>query len=103
MRENYRKENGETFPLALYRFQLLYQIFQLMFRFLGKEYWLKTGRDELAQSLERVANTGVARNVILFVGDGMGPNTVTAARIYKIGETGRLSFEKFPYMGLLKV
>lgn len=48
-------------------------------------------------------NHGIAKNVIIFVGDGMGPNTVTATRIYKGGETHRLAYEKFPHMGLLKV
>lgn len=49
-----------------------------------------------------------ARNVILFIGDGMGISTVTAARIYegqKRGETGEenlLSFEKFPHTALIK-
>lgn len=49
-----------------------------------------------------------ARNVILFVGDGMGVSTVTAARIYegqKRGETGEenlLSFEKFSHTALIK-
>ncbi len=36
---------------------------------------------------------GVAKNVIFFLGDGMGPATVTASRIYKYGETGSLKFE----------
>lgn len=45
---------------------------------------------------------GAARNVILFVGDGMGIATVTAARILDgqrrggSGEDNELSFEKFP-------
>ena len=49
-----------------------------------------------------------AKNVILFVGDGMGISTITAARIYdgqKRGETGEensLSFEKFPNVALVK-
>lgn len=49
-----------------------------------------------------------AKNVILFIGDGMGISTITAARIYegqKRGETGeenRLSFEKFPQAALVK-
>nr|ATU82775.1 secreted Phosphatase protein [Pristhesancus plagipennis] len=68
----------------------------------SKEYWRKIGRDELAKSLGRETNTNIARNVIVFIGDGMGPFTVTASRIYKFGEAGRLSFEEFPYMGLLK-
>ncbi|MFO6446490.1 alkaline phosphatase [Erythrobacter sp. NE805] len=49
-----------------------------------------------------------AKNVILFIGDGMGISTITAARIYegqKRGETGeenQLSFEKFPQVALVK-
>ena len=36
---------------------------------------------------------GEAKNVIFFLGDGMGPTTVTAARIYKYGEAGKLGME----------
>jgi alkaline phosphatase len=49
-----------------------------------------------------------AKNVILFVGDGMGVSTVTAARILegqlkgKPGEENRLSFEHFPNVALSK-
>ncbi len=49
-----------------------------------------------------------AKNVILFVGDGMGISTVTAARILEgqlkggYGEENSLSFEGFPYTGLSK-
>lgn len=49
-----------------------------------------------------------ARNVILFVGDGMGVTTVTAARILEgqlrgqTGEENLLSFEQFPYTALAK-
>lgn len=49
-----------------------------------------------------------AKNVILFIGDGMGITTITAARIYdgqKRGETGEensLSFEKFENVALVK-
>ena len=49
-----------------------------------------------------------AKNVILFVGDGMGISTLTAARILKgqkqgqDGEEGYLSFESFPYSALVK-
>lgn len=54
------------------------------------------------------AARGRAKNVILFVGDGMGISTVTAARILagqRRGETGEenlLSFERFPFTGLSK-
>lgn len=49
-----------------------------------------------------------AKNVILFVGDGMGISTVTAARILegqlqgKNGEENNLSFDFFPFTGLAK-
>lgn len=64
---------------------------------------MSVGKSELNEALNVQINNRVAKNVILFVGDGMGPNTVTATRIYKYGESGRLTFEKFPHMGLLKV
>jgi alkaline phosphatase len=37
---------------------------------------------------------GEATNVIFFLGDGMGPTTVTASRIYRYGESGALNMEK---------
>jgi len=49
-----------------------------------------------------------AKNVILFVGDGMGISTLTASRILEgqnngnPGEEGLLSFESFPYTALVK-
>lgn len=53
-------------------------------------------------------DVGAAKNVILFVGDGMGVSTITAARILegqlkgKTGEENSLSFETLPYVGLAK-
>jgi len=49
-----------------------------------------------------------AKNIILFVGDGMGISTVTAARILEgqmkgmQGEENNLSFDMFPFTGLAK-
>ena len=57
---------------------------------------------------EQPAAPGRARNVILFIGDGMGVSTVTAARIYdgqsrgETGEENTLSFERFPNVALVK-
>lgn len=39
---------------------------------------------------------GEAKNVIFFLGDGMGPVTVTASRIFKYGEAGKLTMETLP-------
>lgn len=49
-----------------------------------------------------------AKNVILFIGDGMGVSTLTAARIYDgqkrgvDGASNRLSFEAFPDLALVR-
>uniref|UniRef100_A0A146KZL8 alkaline phosphatase n=1 Tax=Lygus hesperus TaxID=30085 RepID=A0A146KZL8_LYGHE len=69
---------------------------------LGQEYWLDDGKDDLAAALNVKTNTKVAKNVILFIGDGMSPITVTATRIYHSGETSRLVWEQFEHIGLLK-
>nr|WP_298931556.1 alkaline phosphatase [uncultured Erythrobacter sp.] len=61
-----------------------------------------------AQSAPVAEVPAKAKNVILFIGDGMGISTITAARIYegqKRGETGEenlLSFEKFENVALVK-
>lgn len=50
----------------------------------------------------------VAKNVIIFIGDGMGVSTVTASRIFhgqkegKSGEETSLEFDEFPNVGLAK-
>ena len=55
-----------------------------------------------------VANVSTAKNVILFIGDGMGVTTVTAARIFDgqskgmLGEENVLPFETFPNVALIK-
>lgn len=54
------------------------------------------------------APSAKAKNVILFIGDGMGISTITAARIYdgqsrgEPGEENLLSFETFPNVALVK-
>ncbi|KAH8357899.1 hypothetical protein KR200_009114 [Drosophila serrata] len=67
-----------------------------------QQEWYDQGIKELQKAVSRDFNRRRAKNVILFVGDGMGPNTVTAARIYGFKEEGLLSWEHFPHMGLLK-
>ena len=55
-----------------------------------------------------VPNVTTAKNVILFIGDGMGITTVTAARIFDgqskgmSGEENVLPFETFPNLALIK-
>ena len=45
---------------------------------------------------------GPAKNIIFFLGDGMGPTTITAARIFKYKEEGLLNFEKFERSARIK-
>ncbi|MGA6135186.1 alkaline phosphatase [Acinetobacter dispersus] len=40
-----------------------------------------------------VQAAGEAKNIIFFLGDGMGPTTVTASRIYGYGESGKLTMD----------
>jgi len=69
--------------------------------------WYQQGEQVLAKKLTQQTKNK-AKNVILFVGDGMGISTLTAARILqgqiagKSGEEGYLSFETFPYSALVK-
>ncbi|HSG90220.1 MAG TPA: alkaline phosphatase [Pseudomonadales bacterium] len=68
-------------------------------------FWRRQGEAAIAAARQPLA-TGDARNVILFVGDGMGVSTVTAARILDgqlrggSGEENLLAFERFPRAGL---
>lgn len=74
--------------------------------------WFDAGAMEVASNAEDVKSIinakGKAKNIILFVGDGMGISTVTASRILDgqnkgmPGEENLLSFDKMPYAGLIK-
>ncbi|MDQ3287101.1 MAG: alkaline phosphatase [Pseudomonadota bacterium] len=69
------------------------------------QWWFRAGAAEAA---ERGAMAGKARNIILFVGDGMSLTTVAAARILAgqqaggAGEETRLSWEDFPATALVR-
>lgn len=68
------------------------------------DYWENVGQDTLKIQLQKNRlNRNVAKNVIMFLGDGMSIPTLAATRIYMGGEEKQLSFEKFPYTGLSKV
>ncbi|MFZ6871985.1 alkaline phosphatase [Undibacterium sp. Di27W] len=45
---------------------------------------------------------GEAKNIIFFLGDGMGPSTVTASRIFKYGEDGSLNMDKLERTARIK-
>lgn len=70
--------------------------------------WWVSGKKTLQQRLNITQRNNQAKNVILFIGDGMGISTITAARIFdgqsrgESGEENSLSFEKFPHVALVK-
>jgi alkaline phosphatase len=70
--------------------------------------WFQAGRRAVAEARVLAPRRATARNVILFVGDGMSPTTVTAARIRAgqlagaSGEEHLLSFERLPFLALAK-
>ena len=74
--------------------------------------WFQSSINELEQKrrvAEKIQNQlGSAKNIILFVGDGMSLTTVTASRIFEgqrkglLGEENNLSFDNFPFSGLAK-
>lgn len=70
--------------------------------------WYRNAETAIANKPLGLAERGKARNIILFLGDGMSIATITAARILagqRLGLSGEeftLSFESFPYSGLAK-
>ncbi|MEW9796517.1 alkaline phosphatase [Alteromonas sp. CYL-A6] len=69
--------------------------------------WYTDAQSRLMDKLN-TNNRFKAKNVILFVGDGMGVSTLTSSRIHKgqlagnPGEEGYLTFEAFPHTALVK-
>ena len=74
--------------------------------------WFQSSITELEKkrlAAEKIQNQlGAAKNIILFVGDGMSLTTVTASRIFEgqrnglLGEENNLSFDEFPFSGFAK-
>lgn len=70
--------------------------------------WYQDGKDLIAERRAAMDDPGEARNVILFVGDGMSLATVAASRILEgqmrgeSGEENLLHFERFRHTGLAK-
>jgi alkaline phosphatase len=70
--------------------------------------YYKIAADQLTQRLAMQPNAGKAKNIIIFIGDGMSVATVTAGRIYEgqkrgvDGESNSLTIDTFPYVALAK-
>ena len=72
------------------------------------QWWYQQGEEKVKQLLKENIYPKKAKNIILFLGDGMNLSTITAARILQgqqrgeNGEENQLSFEKFPQTALTK-
>lgn len=70
--------------------------------------YFRSAQAALQERLRVTPNTGRAKNVILFVGDGMGISSITAGRIYEgqrrgvDGESNILGMERLPFAALSK-
>ncbi len=75
---------------------------------LSDNTWYQIGQETLKANLAKKPIDRTARNVILFIADGMDPTTVTAARIYDgqskgmSGEENVLTFENLPHLAMAK-
>jgi alkaline phosphatase len=71
-------------------------------------YWKDLGKEQLLKNLQKQPIVKRAKNVIVFMGDGMGIQTVTAGRILKgqkrgkNGESFVTSMESLDWTGLAK-
>ena len=59
------------------------------------------GSDTQPSTALQKASKSKAKNVILFIGDGMGPNQVALAKFATGGPDHKLSFENFPVTGIV--
>lgn len=68
----------------------------------SKDFWINKGQNLLYNKVHKKLNTNKAKNLVIFIGDGMGLATLMATRSYMNDVQTELSFEKFPYSGLAK-
>lgn len=66
------------------------------------EFWNEKAQKILEDQLKLTQNTNKAKNIILFIGDGLSQTTTAATRMYLGGEEKSLSYDKFPYYGLAR-
>jgi len=60
---------------------------------------VRADRDDRGRDLRDAIDGGRAKNVILFLGDGMGDSEITVARNYQVGANGRLWMDTLPLTG----
>ncbi|KAL0822116.1 hypothetical protein ABMA28_005480 [Loxostege sticticalis] len=73
-----------------------------------KQFWYDEAQAAIEKRARRSSGQGKAKNIVMFLGDGMSVPTLAAARTLlgqrqgRTGEESELSFESFPSIGLSK-
>ncbi|KAM8953078.1 alkaline phosphatase-like [Pelodytes ibericus] len=73
------------------------------------KFWNDKGRESVKKAINMKPIIRKAKNLIMFLGDGMGVSTITAGRIYQgqlngqYGEENVMAMDTFPYLALSKV
>jgi alkaline phosphatase len=57
------------------------------------------GQPDKTRQAQSALHAGKAKNVIFFLGDGMGDSEVTSARYYQYGAAGRMNLDRLPFTG----
>ncbi|KAI4455923.1 alkaline phosphatase [Holotrichia oblita] len=71
-------------------------------------YWQNQAQETILNKKDMTFNKNVAKNVIMFLGDGMSVATIKSARVFagqlngEDGEGNKLAMEYFPYSGFSK-
>ncbi|XP_017862511.1 PREDICTED: membrane-bound alkaline phosphatase [Drosophila arizonae] len=70
----------------------------------NSRFWVNKAQSILADklSIHKQLNENRAKNIILFLGDGMSVHTIAATRAFMGDSNKQVYFEKFPYVGLSK-
>lgn len=94
-----------VFAKPSYNFSLPLSVNSLRYsKELNSQYHIKNGVEFVKKQKLKSAslNTNTAKNLVLFLGDGMSVSTLAATRMYIGGEEKSLSFEEFPYVAMSK-
>ena len=57
-----------------------------------RDHWKGVNEQELAKALKNTPNTNVAKNLVLAIGDGMGPTTTTGKSNHCNRHSGAILF-----------
>jgi alkaline phosphatase len=92
--------NIKTFLFLSYLFIIIHSTIVYDWKKIDRDpqKWIDNAHQTIETILDRKRNNNVAKNLILFLGDGMGISTITAGRIYKGQKKNQSGEEEVTYM-----